>query len=325
MPASASRVDETTPALSPPQASLFPLASLAPEAFPHAVQAASPVQLPQFPADVTVRLRPCRTALNASDICDYTLNCYGGCMHGCIYCYARYMERFHPHPEPWGKFVDIKLNIAEALRRQLRRLPRGKVFISSACDGWQPAERWFGLTRRAIEMLLAEGFSLRLLTKSTLVLRDLDLLADRPVKLGVSLTTTEETIARIWEPGAAAPGDRLGIIRQAAERGMSTVVMLAPILPGFSDDFQSLKTLIERSIDAGANEIWVDALNRRPKVWESIRALLRREFPELIPLYRAVLFDESARRRYLEGIVRAVSRIASALGESARVQLCFDR
>jgi len=95
---------------------------------------------------VVVRETACKTILNRSGISDYCLNCYTGCARGCVYCYARFMQRFHPHPEPWGQFVDVKVNAVEVLERQLRRARRGEVFVSSACDGWQPIEAERGLT-----------------------------------------------------------------------------------------------------------------------------------------------------------------------------------
>ena len=85
------------------------------------------------------------------------------------------MQRFHPHDEPWGAFVDVKINAVEVLKRQLRRAAPGEVFMSSACDGWQPIEAQCRLTRRCCELLLERGFQLNVLTKSTLVLRDIDL------------------------------------------------------------------------------------------------------------------------------------------------------
>jgi hypothetical protein len=105
-------------------------------------------------AQLVVRETVCKTILNRGSISDYTLNCYTGCSHGCVYCYARFMQRFHPHDEAWGKFVDVKINAVEVLKRQLRRLLPGDVFVSSACDGWQPVEAQYGLTRRCCELLL---------------------------------------------------------------------------------------------------------------------------------------------------------------------------
>ena len=128
---------------------------------------------------VIVREIVSKTILNRSSIEDYSLNCYTGCAHACVYCYARFMQRFHPHSEPWGEFVDVKVNAVEVLKRQLRRAAPGEVFVSSACDGWQPIEAERRLTRRCCELLLEHGFTVNVLTKSTLVLRDLDVLAGR--------------------------------------------------------------------------------------------------------------------------------------------------
>src|SRR5208283_4452770 len=91
-------------------------------------------------AAVIVRETSCKSILNRSALGGYSLNCYTGCEHACVYCYARFMQRFHPHAEPWGSFVDVKVNAVETLRRQLRRARPGGVFMSSACDGWQPIE-----------------------------------------------------------------------------------------------------------------------------------------------------------------------------------------
>ena len=115
--------------------------------------------LPVLPGPV-IRETVCKTILNRSGLEDYSLNCYTGCTHRCVYCYARFMQRFHPHEEPWGNFVDVKVNAAEALKRQLRRARPGSVFVSSACDGWQPIEADRRLTRRCCELLLERGFRL---------------------------------------------------------------------------------------------------------------------------------------------------------------------
>ncbi|NIN67172.1 MAG: radical SAM protein, partial [Anaerolineae bacterium] len=133
-----------------------------------------------------VREVRCRTILNRSSISDYSLNCYTGCEHGCVYCYARFMQRFHPHPEPWGEFVDVKVNALEVLCRQLKRAKPGHVFVSSACDGWQPMERDTNLTRECCRLLLEKGFQVNILTKSALVLRDLDVWAGSKVRIGIT-------------------------------------------------------------------------------------------------------------------------------------------
>jgi DNA repair photolyase len=151
---------------------------------------------------IVVRETACKTILNRTSLGDYSLNCYTGCEHACVYCYARFMQRFHPHAEAWGRFVDVKVNAVEVLRRQLRRAQPGEVFVSSGCDGWQPIEREWRLTRRCCELLLEYGFEVHILTKSGLVLRDLDFFAGRKVQVGVTVTSLDEVLRARWEPRA---------------------------------------------------------------------------------------------------------------------------
>ena len=153
--------------------------------------------------DPVVRETPCKTILNKSGISDYSLNCYGGCVHACAYCYARFMQRFHAHPEPWGGFVDVKVNAVEALERQLRRARPGEVFVSSACDGWQPLEETLRLTRECCRLLMEHGFQVNVLTKSALVLRDFDIFQGRTARIGVTVTTLNQRLKALWEPGAS--------------------------------------------------------------------------------------------------------------------------
>ena len=95
------------------------------------------------------------------------------------------MQRFHPHDEPWGAFVDVKVNAVEVLKRQLRRAKPGTVFVSSACDGWQPIEAEWRLTRRCCELFLERGFQVHVLTKSALMLRDLDVFTGHSASIGI--------------------------------------------------------------------------------------------------------------------------------------------
>ncbi len=272
---------------------------------------------------IALRTITCKTILNCSSICDYTLNCYVGCTHGCGYCYARFMQRFRPHEEPWGKFVDIKANAVEALYRQLRRVPPGKVFVSSACDGWQPVENEFRLTRECCRLLLERDFQLRILTKSSLVSRDFDLFVGKPVQLGVTITTLDERLARIWEPGAASPRERLDVLRHARELGLNTVVMFGPLLPYLADDVPSLRELFETAAQLKVKRIWVDALNRRPKVWPAVARTLAIHFPELQTRYRSILFEASSRQAYLAQLARNVELAAKLAGTKSRVEICF--
>lgn len=272
---------------------------------------------------IIVRETVCKTILNKSSISDYSLNCYTGCTHGCVYCYARFMQRFHPHDEPWGKFVDVKINAVEVLKRQLRRVKPGDVFMSSACDGWQQIEAQYGLTRRCCELLLEYGFKVNLLSKSSLVLRDMDLFVGRKAGIGVSITTLDEQLSKLWEPQAASPEQRLRVVEAARKAGLKTTIMFAPVLPFLSDGRDSLEKLFQRAADLKVDSILVDTLNPRPRVWPSVAGLLRKHYPELRERYSRILFNPKIRAEYLAQFHSDVALAAERLSLTDRVTECF--
>jgi DNA repair photolyase len=265
----------------------------------------------------------CKTILNRSGLSDYSLNCYTGCTHACVYCYARFMQRFHPHDEPWGKFVDVKVNAVEVLKQQLRRAEPGTVFVSSACDGWQLIEAEWRLTRRCCQLLLERGFQVHVLTKSTLLLRDLDVFAGRPASIGITLTTLDERLRELWEPGAASVRERLAVIKAARDADLQTTVMFGPLLPFLSDSQAAIDAFLEQAADLGIDRIWVDALNPRPRVWPAIADLLRAKFPELLQPYRKILFDQAARTSYLKELRDRVEVAASRKSLTDRLAACM--
>ena len=282
-----------------------------------------PEDFSAIPGDPVVREVVCKTILNRGGLGDYTLNCYTGCTHACVYCYARFMQRFHPHDEPWGAFVDVKVNAVEVLKRQLRRATPGTVFISSACDGWQPLEAEWRLTRRCCELLLERGFQLHVLTKSMLVLRDLDIFAGHPVQVGVTLTTLDERLQDLWEPGAARIAERFRVVEAARQAGLQTSVMFGPLLPFLSDSQAAIEAMFQRAAYLTVNRIWVDALNPRPKVWPAVADLLRAKFPELLQSYRRILFDPPSRTQYLDELRGRVELAARHFAVADRVTTCM--
>jgi DNA repair photolyase len=273
--------------------------------------------------DVQVRETVCKTILNRSGLGGYSLNCYTGCTHRCTYCYARFMQRFHPHDEPWGAFVDVKINAVETLKRQLRRSEPGEVFVSSACDGWQPIEEQYRLTRRCCELLLERGFVLSVLTKSRLILRDLDIFRGRPVRVGVTLTTLDDHLQKLWEPGATGVSERIEVIEAARREGLNTSIMLGPLLPFLSDGQEAIEAMLQKAADLEVGAIWVDAMNPRPRVWPAVSELLRAEFPELLPEYSKILFRQGARTEYLAGLRARIELAAHRTGVSERVKACM--
>jgi len=183
---------------------------------------------------VKIREVEAKSILNKSKIYDYCLNPYTGCQVNCRYCYARlFMRRYSGHQEPWGAFVDVKMNAPQLLRKQIVRAKKGTVWVASVCDPYQPLEERYQLTRKCLEILAEARFPVVIQTKSALILRDLEILAKfQEIEVGMTVTTEDERMARIFEPGASPVRERIGILGQIRSRGISTFAFVGPLLPG---------------------------------------------------------------------------------------------
>lgn len=269
----------------------------------------------------------CKTILTESGICDYALNCYTGCAHACSYCYARFMGRFHRPGQAWGSFVDAKVNAPEALARQLKGrslFSPGSVFISSVCDGYQPAEEKLRLTRRCLAMLVEAGFEVHVQTKSDLVQRDFDLLAGRDnVSLCQTITTMDEHLAAEIEPHASPPARRVEALRQARRAGIRIKAFVGPVLPGVSDTAESLQAVFAELAPLEPTEVYVDRLNRRWGVWPALRQTLSRVAPRALAPTRAMLFNDAHSRSYNRGLQQRVRLAARAAALGAPLTAAF--
>jgi DNA repair photolyase len=173
-----------------------------------------------------------KSILSKSQVYDYVVNPYVGCSHACRYCYAAFMKRFTGHREPWGEFVDIKINAPELLAREIKKKRMNRVWISGVCDPYQSAEKKYKLTRRCLEVLLENQWPVTIQTKSSLVLRDIDILGQfSDIEVGFSITTADEKIRKLFEPGASPIKERLRALDVLHSRGIRTFAMIAPILP----------------------------------------------------------------------------------------------
>jgi len=221
----------------------------------------------------------------------YVINPYIGCVHGCVYCYARFMKRFTGHPEPWGTFLDAKVNAADLLRQQLahRREPiTDVVFLSSVTDPYQPAEQKYRLTRALLEVLLEYQVPISILTKSDLVLRDIDLLERfEACRVGLSIAILDEALARRLEPRAASPARRLSALRALREHGVRTYAFVSPCLPGITD----LDRLIDE-LSGTIDEVGFEAINAHGGSWRGVEQALNEAYPELLVICRNSARDE---------------------------------
>ena len=162
----------------------------------------------------------------------YTVNPYTGCSHGCLYCYATFMKKYTGHTEPWGEFVDAKINAPLLLAKQLPRAARGNVIVSSVTDPYQHTEAKYALTRGCLVALLKHDFPVKILTKSPLVVRDMDVIGQfSAIEVGLTVTTDDDRIRQIFEPKAPSIEERLRALRTIHERGIRTYAFIGPVLP----------------------------------------------------------------------------------------------
>ncbi len=185
----------------------------------------------------------------------YCINPYVGCQHACRYCYARFMKKFTGHTEKWGSFVDIKINAAYAIQNQLKKLKKELIMISTVTDAYQPLEKKYLITRKCLGILLSYQFPISILTKSFLVLRDIDLISKfEDIEVGFSITTDNDYISRLFEPFAPLCSKRIEALKELHMKGIRTYAFIGPILP------MNPSKLVER-VSPYVNEVLIDRLN----------------------------------------------------------------
>jgi DNA repair photolyase len=273
-------------------------------------------------AEVEYFALPCRSALNRESSgrmpFAWTINSYRGCEFGCKYCYARYTHEFM---EMWdGKDFErkiyAKVGAPELLRAELRQakdkgLP---IALGTATDPYQPAEKQFEITRRMLGVFLEfEGLEFSITTKSVLILGDIELLkrvsARHRFSVHMTVTTTDERLARLLEPKAPPPAKRLEAVKQLSEAGISVGVNAMPILPGLNDSEKCLDALVRAASQAGARFLYGNILFLTPSAMKQFIPFLEDEFPRLVKHYRK-LYAHSA---YLKGEYK--DRITKFLAE----------
>jgi DNA repair photolyase len=203
---------------------------------------------------LTVREVRAKSILSPSKIYPWTLNPYTGCQHACAYCYARFMKRVTGHSEPWGEFVDVKVNAPSLLQAEVRRKKRARVWVSGVCDPYQPLEERYRLTRQCLEVLAENCWPVTVQTRSPLVVRDLDVLRDaRGFEVGLSVTTADDRIRELFEPCAPPIAERIAALDALHAAGVRTYAMVAPVLPGA----EGLADLLRGKVDY----VLVDRMN----------------------------------------------------------------
>jgi DNA repair photolyase len=225
---------------------------------------------------------------------EYTINAYRGCSHACVYCFARPTHAYLDlnTDEDFDRKIVVKVNAVERLRAELRPRTWGGDLIAMGTntDPYQRCEGKYHLTRGIVETLIDYDNPFSILTKSTLVLRDRDLLTEAAgrgrVRVNFSIGTLDEHVWRTTEPGTPHPLQRIKAVEQLNAAGIPCGVLVAPILPGLSDAPEQLEAVTRACNDAGAVSITRVMLHLRPGVKEVFLAHLAQTHPHLVDHYR---------------------------------------
>ncbi len=256
------------------------------------------VRVPKFDG-ITFHEVLCKSALNkvpeASNLpFRYTVNAYRGCSHACRYCFARPTHEYldFDSGNDFDRELVVKTNVAEVLRRELfrRSWTRDAVALGTNTDPYQRAEGRYALMPGIIAALTDSGTPFSILTKGTLLRRDLPLIVDAGARVGVSVAVSlamlDPDLHRSVEPGTPTPAARLELISAITQAGLDCHVMVAPVLPYLTDSEAHLEALLSRIAAAGATSVTVFGLHLRGATRGWFLAWLGSTYPDLLPRYR---------------------------------------
>ena len=255
---------------------------------------------------MTVKTIYTKSVLSKSNlpVCEYSVNPYVGCTHGCKYCYASFMKRFTGHAEPWGTFLDVKL-WPEIKNPQ--RYAGKELFLGSVTDPYLPQEEQYGRTRALLKQLQGSGAKLSIATKSDLILRDLDLIKTFPdARVSWSVNTLDEDFKNDMD-NAASIARRLAAMEAFYRAGIRTTCFVSPIFPGITD-----AEAIIRRVKGQCHLIWLENLNLRGSFKAVIMAYIQSTRPHLLPLYQEIY--NSGDRSYWETLDQKIRTYAAEFG-----------
>ena len=262
-----------------------------------------------------IRQIECKSLLTRSGISsvDYAMNPYVGCQHGCAYCYAVFMKRFTGHSEEWGHFVDVRVNAPQVLARQLKRAAPGSITLGTVTDAYQPLEHEYRVARGCLEALLPfDQFPTTVLTKSALVLRDLDLLREvGHIEVALTVTTLDEEVRRAFEPHASPISERLTALARLHDAGIRTWAFFGPVLPAFSDSGEAIEDMFAALAETAVSHVLVDTLNVKGAQRGRLFTTLQSHYPEQVDRYRLIRHN---RRGYAQALASRVARAAERHG-----------
>ena len=261
--------------------------------------------------EITAKTILSKNSLKDADY-DYSCNPYLGCRFGCVYCYASFMSRMiGKKTSDWGNFVYAKVNAPELLLKEVSKFKdkgRGKViWFSSVTDPYQGMEAKYQLTRKCLQVLVDYGYKgqVSFLTKSDLVLRDIDVLKQlKDVEVGLTITSTDDSISRYFEKYAPPVTARLAALKRLHDEGIKTYAFIGPLLPHFIANKEDLSELFKSVKAAGVQEIYFEYLNLSTYIKNRLKAELKDLDPAIWEEFYAS--QDSDYRKKLDVIVYAL-------------------
>lgn len=237
-------------------------------------------------------------------VCEYSVNPYVGCTHGCKYCYASFMKRFTGHAEPWGTFLDVK--VWPEIKNP-RKYAGKELFIGSVTDPYLPQEERYERTRALLEQLKGSGAKLSIATKSDLILRDLDLIKTFPdARVSWSINTLDEDFRNDMD-NAVRVERRLMAMEAFYQAGIRTTCFVSPIFPDITD----VEAIIQR-VKKQCHLIWLENLNLRGSYKAVMMKYIQRTRPHLLPLYQEIY--NSGNQSYWELLDKRLNAYADKVG-----------
>lgn len=230
---------------------------------------------------------------------DYVINNYVGCNHGCIYCYAEFMKRFTNHTEKWGEFLDVKKFNEEKFVKYLKKINSDKkILMSSVTDPYNPYEIKYKSTRNILKLFIQannEHIHLKILTKSLLIFRDIDLLKKiKNITVGISLNTLNDNLRRQIEPCAGSIKSRIEILKKLKGENIPVYLFISPIFPMLTQ----LEEIIATCKDT-VDFIYFENLNLRGRYKKIILDFISKNFPEYNQLYQDIYTKNKKEYWYL--------------------------
>ncbi|MBI4042531.1 MAG: radical SAM protein [Deltaproteobacteria bacterium] len=245
---------------------------------------------------MTIKEIECKSILVKSKLPDaeYVVNPYTGCAFGCLYCYASFMGRFvNERIDNWGNYIYAKVNAVSVFEQDLIRLRRSdkapSVLLSSVTDPYQGAETKYRLTRGILEVFARAPYPgvVSILTKSPLVLRDVDLLRRLPrAEVGMTITTTDDKISRFLEVRAPLASRRFETLAELHAQGLTTYAFVGPLLPHFRYNEKGLDSLFGELAHAHVGSIYVEHMNLKPYIRERLFPIVEQEPANVQAEYR---------------------------------------